>query len=216
MQVITAIISLITAIVLLIVALTNLEIWRRSRNRPPDQEPPRTPSEQELRAVGPAPSLWRRIIRRFVRWLLGGSVFVIVFGLGVAAAGLPFGGYLLTTALTSESPALRLLSPSEDSAVPNRISVELEARTLERGEFLAVLVRPLPNEPFQSYFVQQPPMQVDSDRWVSQLVVVGAPDDVPGTLFDICAIITEFELSPGAKLSDLPLGMSDCVRVTRE
>lgn len=162
-------------------------------------------------------ALSRRTIRSLVRWILAHGLIVIAFGLGAAAVGLPGGSLLLGEALlSSRPPDLQLLSPAEADVVPNRISVQVEARTLEQGEFLAVVVRPLPNEPFQSYFVQQPPVPVDGDRWVSQLVVVGAPDDAPGTLFDICAVITELELSPGVKLSDLPLGMSDCVRVTRE
>lgn len=109
-----------------------------------------------------------------------------------------------------------IIEPKNGEAVDNIVSVKGYVRTLAAGEFLAALVRPIPQDTNQSWWVQASP-QVNADRtWVSSPVYIGQPSDVSGLPLKICAVITTTELNRGQQLRSVPPGPSACVDVTRK
>lgn len=177
---------------------------------------PVAPSGKWLRRVAVGPVNW--MIARG-QWVTGGSARVqgLKMGivLGLAVAGIVAGVVLAVMFLRPPEEAVRILSPSEGDEVPHENTVQVKARAMIEGEFLVILVRPRPPEPGYDYFVQEVAWRVDGHRWEGRPVYVGAPDDPPGMLFKICAVITQSKVTPGESLERLPAGDSDCVLVTR-
>jgi hypothetical protein len=147
-----------------------------------------------------------------------GFKFGFVFGAGTVAmvVGIAAAVIFLSSAMAEDEADVRILSPSAGQAVPHEIYVEGNAREREDGEFLVVFVRPKPDDPLQDYHAQTSPQQTDGGRWRATPVYVGVPDDEPGTLFKICAVITRSQISAGDRLRMLPPDPCDCVLVTRE
>lgn len=108
-------------------------------------------------------------------------------------------------------PTVRILRPAGDQAVPVVISVEFES-----PKFAHVLVRPIPEDPNQDYWVQTLAASTGPDLWDSSPVLVGQKSDPGGLPFKICVVITSRMLSPGQRLRELPIGPSHCVDVTRQ
>jgi hypothetical protein len=139
----------------------------------------------------------------------------VIITLGVVGAVL--GAVFLQRAFATDGAAVRIISPSEGDVVAHEIAVEVETRSYEQEEFLLIFVRPLPGDPNQDYFLQEFPQPIGGRvRWDSRPVYVGAPDDQPGTPFDICAVLTRSDFDPGERARILPAGPFDCVRVNRE
>ncbi len=91
------------------------------------------------------------------------------------------------------------------------ISVEFES-----PEFAHVLVRPIPGDPNQDYWVQELATSTGPNRWVSDPVFIGIESDPSGLPFKVCVVITDSPLSRGQRLRQLPEGLSHCVDVTRQ
>ncbi len=91
------------------------------------------------------------------------------------------------------------------------ITVEFES-----PELAYVLVRPIPEDPNQMYWVQAAAESADGNRWESNPVYVGQETDPSGLPFKVCVVITGETLSRGQSLRQLPEGPSHCVDVTRE
>lgn len=135
---------------------------------------------------------------------------------GLVILGVVLSLIFLERAFATDGAAVRIISPSEGDVVTREISVEVEARPVEQDEFLLIFVRPLPGDPNQDYFLQEFPQPIGERRWDSRPVYVGAPDDQPGTPFDVCAVMTRSQFDPGERAQILPAGPFDCVRVSRE
>jgi hypothetical protein len=94
--------------------------------------------------------------------------------------------------------------------------VELEVKLPETGDKQPyVLVRPIPDDPKQDYWVQATPTSAGNCRWISDPVYVGQETDPSGLPFRVCAIVTDETLSRGQRLHELPQGPSHCIDVTR-
>lgn len=224
LEFVTAIILLMVAIISLIGAFIGLRTRTRERPPPPspaevgpEPAPPLPPSTELEREPTAAPANGRRrTIGQLATWVIGGSAAAIALFLVLAAAGLFAGGYFLSAALEREAPDLEIVSPGQGDVVAWEILVEGKARVRADDEFLVVFVRPMPTDPSQDYWAQAIPQQIDEDRWDARPVYVGVPDDQAGTPFNVCAVITRSQISPGESFRTLPEGPHDCVLVTRE
>lgn len=105
-----------------------------------------------------------------------------------------------------------IIRPEPNQAVPMLTQVEVEAGDSD----LYVLVRPIPDDPKQKYWVQARPTSAGNCRWISDPVYVGVATDRPGLPFALCAVVTEESLSRGQSLRELPQGPSHCIDVTRQ
>jgi hypothetical protein len=103
------------------------------------------------------------------------------------------------------------VSPTNGQAVPMLITVEFES-----PESAYVLVRPIPSDRNQDYFVQAAAGSIDTNRWQSYPVYVGIESDPSGQPYKVCVVITGSALSRGERLRQLPEGPSHCVDVTRQ
>lgn len=120
-----------------------------------------------------------------------------------------------TEVLCPDTP--RILRPEENDAVPMATQVEVEVEEPgEHDKHLYVLVRPIPDDPNQKYWVQARPTSAGNCRWISNPVYVGVETDSPGLPFALCAIVTDEILSRGESLRELPQGLSHCIDVTRQ
>ncbi len=136
---------------------------------------------------------------------------------GLVILGVVLSLIFLERAFATDGAAVRIISPSEGDVVAHEIAVEVETRSYAQEEFLLIFVRPLPGDPNQDYFLQEFPQPIGGRiRWDSRPVYVGAPDDQPGTPFDVCAVMTRSQFDPGERTRILPAGPFDCVRVSRE
>lgn len=171
------------------------------------------------------------LLGRLINWLIArgqsilvgsehaqGFKFGFLFGAGTVATvvGIAAAVIFLSSAMAEDDHDVRILAPSEGDVVPMEISVEGEARARAADEFIVVFVRPKPDDPFQDYWAQQIPQQIDEHRWDARPVYVGVPDDQPGTPFKVCAVIAKSRISPGERFEMLPPGPYDCVLLTRE
>ena len=81
--------------------------------------------------------------------------------------------------------------------------------------WIYVLVRPIPSDPNQSWFVQPYPLIEAGGNWEAT-IFVGIESDPEGLPFDICAIVTNDLFAPADRLDQLPRALSrDCIFVTR-
>ncbi len=106
---------------------------------------------------------------------------------------------------------LGITRPTPNDAVPMVISVEFDSL-----EFAYVLVRPIPEDPSQQYWVQTAAESQGGNRWISHPVYVGQETDPSGLPFKVCIVISDENLSRGQSLPEKPEGPSHCVEVTRE
>ena len=111
---------------------------------------------------------------------------------------------------------VQIVDPEEGDAVPMQTRVEMLVEPFELGEQLLVLVRPIPDDPNQDYWVQAKPGPIEEALWASDPVFVGIETDSPGLLFRICAVITAENLERGQHLRTLPSGPSHCMNVIRQ
>lgn len=117
--------------------------------------------------------------------------------------------------LCPDTPSI--LRPEPGTAVPMITEVELEVEPPESVDgHPHVLVRPIPDEPNQDYWVQAEPTLVGNCRWISKPVYIGEGTDPSGLSFRVCAVVTDDTLSRGQRLYELPQGPSHCVDVTRQ
>lgn len=109
-----------------------------------------------------------------------------------------------------------ITNPKEGESVDPIIIVE--GRTRNPEEQLAVVVRPNPRDPGQSWWVQARPSILSDATWASNEVYIGAPDDPSGFPFRVCVVSPSppRQLSRGQRLSELPPGRSFCVNVRRK
>jgi hypothetical protein len=111
----------------------------------------------------------------------------------------------------------RIVWPQPNDAVPMTIKVELEVGLPESGDKQPyVLVRPIPDDPNQQYWVQAKPVDQGDCLWISDPVGVGVTTDPSGLPFALCAVVTDQPLWRGQSLAQLPEGPSDCIDVTRQ
>ncbi len=111
---------------------------------------------------------------------------------------------------------VQIINPEEGDAVPMQTRVEVMVEPFELGEQLHVLVRPIPDDPNQDYWVQAEPGPINETLWASDPVFVGIETDRPSLPFRTCAVITAENLERGQRLRTLPSGPSHCVNVTRQ
>lgn len=111
---------------------------------------------------------------------------------------------------------VQITMPEEGNAVPIQTRVEVMVEPNDQGLNLQVLVRPIPDDPNQDYWVQAEPGPIDGGLWASDPVFVGIEPDPPGLPFKVCAVITDKNVARGDRLRTLPTGPSDCVNVTRQ
>jgi hypothetical protein len=118
---------------------------------------------------------------------------------------------------TSPSPIPAVTRPEANEAVSMETQVEVRVDPPDLGDFqLYVLVRPIPTDPNQQYWVQAAPVSIGEGLWESDPVYVGRETDTSGTPFGVCAVLTRETLSRGDSLDGLPDGPSHCIDVTRE
>lgn len=131
------------------------------------------------------------------------------------ATAMPVEPELTQTPSQQEQPpleaALGIVRPTRDEAVPMIITVEFES-----SELAYVLVRPIPEDPNQQYWVQAAAESTGGNRWKSNPVYVGQETDPSGLPFKVCVVIADESLSRGQSLSEIPEGPSHCVDVTRQ
>ncbi len=112
--------------------------------------------------------------------------------------------------------------PRDGDSVPVGVRVEGESSGITPGQvpdteppWIYVLVRPIPGDPNQSWFVQPFPLIEEGGSW-DAFVFVGLETDPSGTPFDICAIVSDEELVVGRYGGEPPPALSrDCISVTR-
>lgn len=110
-----------------------------------------------------------------------------------------------------------------------RVTAQGESSGIAAGQmpdteppWIYVLVRPIPGDPNQSWWVQPYPLIGDDGSWQA-FIGVGSETDAPGTPFDICAMVSDEELEVGRYGPEPPLAPSpppsalvrDCISVTR-
>ncbi len=116
-----------------------------------------------------------------------------------------------TVTPTDLDDVVEIIRPTPNEAVPMVISVEFDS-----PEFTYVLVRPIPEDPNQQYWVQAAAESQGGNRWISYPVYVGQETDRSGLPFKVCVVISDESLSRGQSLPEKPEGPSHCVDVTRE
>src|SRR3990172_1691698 len=106
----------------------------------------------------------------------------------------------MATTAAVRDPIVVITSPRDRSSVPLEVSVEGESRGVAQSAVaprsIYVVVRPIPSDPNQSWWVQPYAAVAPDGRW-SGTAYAGIESDVPGTPFDICAIVSEEQLEPG-------------------
>ncbi len=118
----------------------------------------------------------------------------------------------VTTTPVEPGPTdIEIVRPTPNEAVPLIITVEFES-----SELAYVLVRPIPEDPNQQYWVQAAAESTGGNRWKANPVYVGQETDPSGLPFKVCVVITDETLSRGQSLSEIPEGPSHCVDVTRQ
>ena len=81
--------------------------------------------------------------------------------------------------------------------------------------WIYVLVRPIPSDPNQNWFVQPLPSIGEQGSWEAS-IFVGIESDPAGLPFDVCAIVSTEALAPLDRFEELPPALSrDCISVTR-
>lgn len=80
---------------------------------------------------------------------------------------------------------------------------------------LYVLVRPVPDDPNQSYWVQAQPVVDDTGGWSLSPMRVGQPGDQSGLPFKLCVVATTEALNEGQPLGEPPSGLISCLNITR-
>ena len=113
-------------------------------------------------------------------------------------------------------------SPRDGDSVTVGISVRGESQGVAVGQvpdtpppWIYVLVRPIPGDPNQSWWVQPYPLVSGDGTW-DAFVFVGLETDVRGTPYDLCAIISNDRLAVDRFGGEPPPALArDCIRVTR-
>lgn len=81
--------------------------------------------------------------------------------------------------------------------------------------WIYVVLRPIPGDPNQSWWVQPHPLVHDDGRW-DATVFAGLETDPPGTPYIICAIVSNEEIKVGLYGEKIPVALSrECVSVMR-
>ena len=120
------------------------------------------------------------------------------------------------------SPSVTITMPRDGDSVPLGLRVEGGSTGVGAGRvpdteppWIYVLVRPIPGDPNQSWWVQSYPLIEESGSW-DAFIFVGLGSDPPGTPFDICAIVSDEPLKVGRFGGVPPTAVvRDCVSVTR-
>jgi len=123
------------------------------------------------------------------------------------------------TAMPTPAPGsqqtVAIVNPVGGQEVAMAISVDVQATDLGDNH-LSVWVRPIPADPAQKYWSQEPPVETVPGSWKSSPVYVGQETDPSGLPFRICAVVTREIYSRGQQANELPQGPSSCVDVTRQ
>lgn len=118
--------------------------------------------------------------------------------------------------------SVTIRTPGDGDSVPVRTTVKGLSREVSGGQvpdsptpWIYVVIKPIPYDPAQSWWVQPYPLIQTDGSWDS-FVYIGLPSDPPGTPFDICAIISKERLEVGRYGGELPpLLTRDCISVVR-
>jgi hypothetical protein len=113
-----------------------------------------------------------------------------------------------------EPEAVTITSPKTGGAVDGVITVEGKVRKLSRNENLILLVRPIPDDPNQSWWVQSAPVIKQDGRWTSSPVYIGIDTD-RGVPFRLHAVITTQKFALADQLPVPPKGQSHTIDVKR-
>lgn len=96
------------------------------------------------------------------------------------------------------------------------VTIQWVPESQTNGRYLSIWVRPIPDDPYQSYFAQQTPSYIGNGRWQSDEVYIGQIGDSADTPFRIYALVTYELYSRDDVLPYLPASlMQDEVNVTR-
>lgn len=118
---------------------------------------------------------------------------------------------------TTVPVSLHIEAPAEGDYVSMLTYVRFRAEPLElQGLNAYILVKPIPNDPNQDWWVQALPTVAGEGVWESVPVYLGLETDPPGLPFRICAVATSDILRRGQNLSELPAGSSTCIDVARQ
>lgn len=122
----------------------------------------------------------------------------------------------VTSSPTAELPSSVTIDlPEDGDSVDVGVDVQGRSSGVISGRSIYVLVRPIPSDPNQEWFVQPAPSLAQDGSWVAS-VFVGIESDPEGLPFDICAIVTTDLFAQGDRLPQLPDALSrDCISVTR-
>jgi hypothetical protein len=134
---------------------------------------------------------------------------------GVPTVAVPPAGTALPTTASGSQQTLAIMNPVDGQKVVMTISVEVQATNLGDSH-LSVWVRPIPADPAQKYWSQDPPVETIAGIWKSSPVYVGQETDPSGLPFRICAVVTRETYSRGQQTNELPQGPRSCVNVTRQ
>jgi hypothetical protein len=114
------------------------------------------------------------------------------------------------------TPSVRITYPQDGDRVELETAVSGNYSGLQPGRtpYLYVLIKPLPENPEIGWFVQNPVVLNPDGTW-QNACYIGLPEDVPGTPFKICAVISSELLLPNQQLAQPPQGPIHCISVSR-
>jgi len=79
-----------------------------------------------------------------------------------------------------------------------------------------IVLKPVPSDPHQSWWVQPHPLVHDDGSWEST-IFVGLESDPSGVPFTICVIVSDERIEAGRYGKEIPVALArDCIGVTRK
>ncbi len=120
--------------------------------------------------------------------------------------------------------SVTIASPANGDSVPISVQIKGESSGLAPGQvpemsppWIYAAILPLAGrDPNQDWWVQPHPLIEEDGSW-DAFIFVGVEEDLPGTPFDICAIISNDRLKVGRYGKSKPPALAEhCITVTRE
>jgi len=120
-------------------------------------------------------------------------------------------------------PWVRITTPNDGDSVSTKILIQGWSCNIAPGRFpdtpspwIYIVVKPIPSDPHQSWWVQPYPIVNDSGRWETN-IFVGLESDPSGVPFFICAVASDEKIEIGRYGKEIPVALSrDCIAVTKK